>query len=757
MRKRDRGSICALGLFAAMSAIAAAADHPSLLISREDLPRILRAANGEQSANLAALRDYLSQGESALELPGELSGAAFLVMLEPSSPRNAGLVAALRRTLGGPLPLLADPLEAAIALDWARSALDDATCDAFLREARPLLTPLTAADSPLDSGEFRKRLAGLALAAALESPERSAPQWRVQRKRIIDGARVYFEKTFPVYLKWRGLSPTLPGFAADEELDSAMALELGSRVLGRDLWAEQSDISRWMEHYLFEPLDHPSLAHCFARDDGDSGRPLPLDVEAGVPSVAAHLIARRTRDPAAATIADRVDAALRQSRGGRAALARWQTLLFDFADVPRVDLSRLPPARNFGGAVGLNFGVPFAPTAIWIEAGQPFLRRGQHFDAGHFLIHSHGGHLAIEESDGIELEAVPSKGGMQRLGDDPDPFDFAQYRVSTIAHNCMIFSDAARAANWFGRPFAPMGGQRLVENTCQDFGVPQEVSGRQTARQIAYGFEHGAGYLALDLTPAYDGKTLSRYTREFIAVEGRMLIVVDRFDLARERTTPTWILNIPSRPTVDGQDLANVARTAGSDNSGGVWPVGAGPIRWCEGEGAAWFRVVSPSDASVRVIGGPANAKRVTQGPATGMQYVGGTADSFERLVVPASHHRPRNAWYRLGEPSSALHSPAYTHWGRIEVEPHETRGAQIIVAVIGLGPRASVASPEFNSVQTSDGLSVAVVLDTREFRVTVPVGGGIGGGLEFVGASNTTWTFPSRVEKDQPLASLAE
>ena len=43
----------------------------------------------------------------------------------------------------------------------------------------------------------------------------------------------------------------------------------------------------------------------------------------------------------------------------------------------------------------------------------PFLRRRQHFDAGHFLIRR-GGCLAVDGADDVAFEAVPSKGGQRR-------------------------------------------------------------------------------------------------------------------------------------------------------------------------------------------------------------------------------------------------------------------------------------------------------------------------------------------------------
>ncbi len=743
-------------LLAVMNALAVssalASDRPRLLIRPADLPRIRHLANEQAagSAALAAIRSYFADAPQSLALPGELSAAAFQHLAEPTPAQRQRAAQRVEATLADPLSPLTDPLEAVIALDWCWESLSPDARRAFLREARPLLAPLTAADSPLDSPQFRLRLAGLALAISIDERDEPSTAWRGARQRIVQAARGYFVNTFPVYLRWRGLSPTSPAVAAREEYETALALELGSQLLGEDLWARHAQVGRWLEHYLFSTPDPRRFNHHFVRDDGGLAPLLPTSVDFGVLPLGAALLATRTADPAAALVAARVQDWLAASQDARMRLTRWSGLLFDLAPLRRCDLALLPAARNFGGAVFFGSPTREQRSGVWIEAGQPFLRRRQHLDAGHFLVHSHGGRLVVAETDDIVNEAVPTKGGLQRLGTDATAFDFEQFLVSSIAHNCLIVSDAARAENWHGRPYACPGGQRLIDGTCVDFGVSLELSGRETGRQLAYGLRPRVAYLALDLAPAYDARALTRYTRQFIFLDERVLLIVDRFALAHPRVAPTFILNIPAAPTVDDTPLSTLARTAGADHHAGVWPVQGQWVRWGESAGVAQMRVLLPQAPRISIVGGSATRERVTAGTFAGREYIGGAAESFERLVVPSSRSRPRNAWYRLGRPTLLGEQVgAYPRWGRIEIEPTQKADEHVIAVVLVFSARAGDAAAAIRTESEAGVLRVIVDDAKPTLSVTIRTAGDLGGSIE---ADGGPIPLPTTVEPDAPL-----
>ena len=316
---------------------------------------------------------------------------------------------------------------------------------------------------------------------------------------------------------------------------------------------------------MFSSFSHPALQRPFRRDDGNLAPLTPAPQWRDLLPLTAHLIAVRTRDPAAAFIAQRVERRLRGPAAEPLAVPwQWVPIVFDMRDIKPCDFARLPVARNFGGAVVFRGRRGSEETGIWVEAGQPYLRQRQHFDAGHFLVYS-GGQLTVSGGDDITFEAVPGKRGSQHLGGREELFDFEQYFSATIAHNCLLLWDPVRVPRWYGKRYEPAGGQELVEQTCSDFSGKIEDNERQTGRQLAYGCQGVSAYLALNLCPAYDRRAAESYTREFVFLEGRALLVVDRVNTSRDRVTPIWVVNLPARPQADREDLDAAARVEGDD------------------------------------------------------------------------------------------------------------------------------------------------------------------------------------------------
>lgn len=743
-------------------------EHPHLLIASGDVPRIKHVCGvgtpadaarnwgkfGRASADFNALRAHFARPLEGEVLPGELLALAFLHVVDPSDPADATRVriiqAALRRTEA----LATAPLELVLALDWCWPALDaDARRD-FLLLMREQAEPLAAADSPLEPRVFRARLAALALALSIDEADDPSPSWTGLRSRLLEAGRKYFESTFPTYVAWRGLSPTGPAVAAREECDTALAVELAGGVLEHAVWPEYcGTVGRWLEHYVFGTFEHPALQHNFIRDDGNQAPRTPAPTWRDLLPLTAHLIAARTRDPAAGLIAGRVESVMRASSDELAVLWRWVPIVMESAALPRCDPRRLPAARNLGGSVVFRGGHGPEATAVWIDAAQPFLRRRQHFDAGHFLIYR-GGHLAVGGGDDVSFEAVPSKEGWQRLGGQRDPFDFEQYFTATIAHNGLLVWDAAWVSRWYGARYLSTGGQRCSEGTCTDFVAPLAVQNRATGRQLAYGQQQTAAYVALELTPAYDPRALSAYTREFVFFWGHALVVIDRVTLANVRSVPTWVLNLPARPKVDGQELPDKARVAGSTNQAGVWRCDtAKTLHWDDRDGRLRLSAPLPAPKCLRVVGGPAQRVTVEKGPYAGRTYVGGDADSFERLILPAERHGALNAWYRLGEPT--LLGPEFgvtPHWGRIEIEPARRDRVCVFVTVLVTDHAAAEQPPNVALETTADGLLLTVQLGEERATLRVPAGMERGGTLEAAGTPPLSWTLPGEVQPDEPL-----
>jgi len=746
-----------------------ATEHPSLLLTSADVTRVRHTCGaatatdvghdwgrfGAQAADFQVLRKYFADRPGGGVLPGELLAAAFLHTVDPTDPQDRNWLAVINDTLENPSWVTIDPLEAVLALDWCWPDLAPKARREFLLAMRQRATVFTPADSPATTRSFREKLATLALALAVDEDEDASPSWQSLRTRVLSGARQYFTTTFPRFVEWRGLSPTSPAAAAREESDVALALDLGSRLLQRNLWAEHSDtVARWLEHYVVATVEHPRLDHHFVRDDGSSAPLSPVSRWQELSPITAHLIAARSGDPSAALVAKRVEQMLREATDDVLPLPwRWVPVVLPAPALPKWSLDALPTARNLRGAVVLRGGQQAETTGIWIEAGQPFLRRRQHFDAGHFVVYR-GGHLAVGGGDDIAFEALASKQGSQRLGRKGEAFHFEQYFVSTIAHNCVVFWDPARISRWYKARFIPAGGQRCIEGTCTDFALSPAVQKRETARQLAYGHKEDAAYLALDLAPAYDDRVVTSYTREFVFVWGRALVVIDRLALPRSRVVPTWIINIPSRPRVDGEDLRDETRVSGATNDGGVWRYDdASWLRWADGDGCLWMGALEPRGKCLRVVGGPARKLSIGDGRHAGRSYIGGDPDGFEHLVIPAERRTAENAWYRLGSPTVLGPQFGVTpHWGRIEVEPLRGSASVTFVTVLITDRADAERGPTAQLEQAGDTLVLSMASGDVRATLRLPEGGSTGGSVQCVSTSEFTWTFPSEVLPDGPL-----
>ncbi|MBI5863321.1 MAG: hypothetical protein HZB38_02165 [Planctomycetes bacterium] len=485
------------------------AEHPSLLVTKNDLPHMRHAcgvgpslddptvgAFGARRGDFQAVRLHVStqltamrldlpadgQGAPSGWLPGELVAAAFLHLVEPDDPGDTKRILAIEDALHATNVQGEELIERIIALDWCWSAIEPAARREFLMAVRSSLKPLSPADSPLDHGIFRDRLAGLAAAAAFDADDELGEWWNELRASLLGGARPWVESTLPTYLQWRGGAPTSPESGPQEECDAALAVEFASRLVD-DAWTRHHEaIGRSLEHYLAVGSPGEAGGADFVRDVPGEGALSTAPQWKSLLPLTAHLIAARSRGSAAALIADAVERGMNDKTDLLRHAWRWIPIIFDVRDIPRADPTRQQTLRNLGGAVVLC-GEGRTPTTIWIDAGQPFLQARQHFDAGGFLIRR-GADLAVSAADDLGQYAVQSRKGTARLGELRDAFDFAQFNSATIAHNAMLYTEPNRITRWYGKIYPPAGGQIPHEGTCLDFRRSLDEQGRATGRLI---------------------------------------------------------------------------------------------------------------------------------------------------------------------------------------------------------------------------------------------------------------------------------
>lgn len=747
-------------------------EHPRLWLRAGELEHVRHACGVVAAADLQGagrfgararefneLRTHYARRVDDFSIAGETAGAAFLLRVAPSDPAAANCLKLVKAQLSQPITLTTDVFELAVALDWAWDALDSATRREFLHNVRRWARPLSPADSPLDHRTFREKLGALAVAIVVQDDDAGGSAFGPLRQKIISTARTYFKNTLPVFVAWRGLAPTGPAAAAFEESDTVLAIELAAALLGPDVWQDYAaSVGRWMEHYVYAEARHPGLRHQFLREDAARCSLSPAPAMSEMLPVTAHLLAARTHDSAAVLLARRIRAQLVRPENitmGRPWL--WVPIVFDTAALRAADPDNLPAARNLGGAIVFRGENAELQTGVWIEASQPYLRRGQHFDAGHFLIRADG-RLTIQAGDDVALEATTGKGGRQRLGRLREPFAFEQFAGATIAHNCLLIWEPTRIARWHGRKYEPRGGQRLIENTCRNFTGEIADNPRSAGRIAAYGSNRAGQYAALDLTSAYSRRAVQSYTREFIFLGGRALVVIDRVKLRRGTRTPISVVNIPSRPLVDGGDLPADARVAGPDNTAGVWRLKKpASLYWTELDGALWCKPLLPEQMQVSIVGGPARLDVVPNGPHAGRKYVGGAAETFERLVIPSTRHKPRNAWYSLESPSLlGEHFAKAPVWGRIEIEPRERTSAAVFATVFVAQRAGDSRKPSAAATVTAEGLAVTVDLPGLSAKLLLPNDMRIGGRIEISGDTTAAWTLPAGVMADAPLPTGA-
>ena len=713
MIRRNTAALVAPLLVGILTGLAPAQDvkipetHPRLLIHREDLA-VLRFRCGldrYQDDPVARARGMVFGSQR--DALARLRAAAREIMLGKARSDDLWAPAMMHLAtgeLGRPDAFteyvareLLDPesrrfeLDAVVAFDWCFDAVDAERRARITERLADALQPFDPGESAVNDLRFHRKLVSLAAAIALAGdalPADGAKQ-ATQVRTVLNTAKGYLEGPFVRFCQQRGAMPTSGGNGVWEEANLVLAVELWRTGAGRSLWPKLTDsLGRSMEHYLYADTEDQSLPHGFIHDDGSDTPARPGQILRGFAPAVSWAAAANTRDPIATWYAHRslTESAVASSLTAERYL--WVALVYGPLDQAEVARRACPLGRNFGGGwIAMRGGWRPGDTVVLFDAGQPFWRARQHFDAGQFQIYRRG-RLAIDSGDDVTFEAITSKGGRTTIGADPGDWD--NYFQATIAHNCVTVSDPALTMSVYGRPWPAAGNQRLIgydyDLSAGDIGSTDRATGRLTAFETNSFYT----YASADLTSAYWPQVVKAIERRLLFVNDGALCVLDRVRAAGPRAHATWHLQLPGRPQFVGpastgtaaagsgpadrvvlRDLSQARQVHGVSDRAGIWEL-AGDQPWLvvtQQRGRLYARTLLPENARRCVAGGPMQARQIPAGTSAGRTYFGGEPAGYEYRLVPATLLHGPNAAYVLGQPTGlGINFGVGATWGRLDV-----------------------------------------------------------------------------------------
>ena len=393
----------------------------------------------------------------------------------------------------------------------------------------------------------------------------------------------------------------------------------------------------------------------------------------------------------------------------------------------------MPLGRNFGGGwVAMRSDWAPGATVLLFDAGQPFWRSRQHYDAGQFQIHRKG-RLAIDAGDDVAFQATLDQGGRTLIGGEPGDWD--EFAQATIAHNCITVVDQRFPQRQYGRSWPAIGNQRIIERNYAPAEGDIDKTPRRTGEVSAFETNSFYSYAGADVTAAYPTQTVLAMTRQILFVHAGAVFVLDRVESARPASIKTWHLQLPDRPVLiprlapatraapdssfsllkpaaDMQHLRETGSTPagaasailpmgarqlhGRDESAGIWELGS-EHAWlsvAHGDGRLFVCTLLPADAQRRLVGGPMHTRVIERGPMAGRTYVGGDPFGYEYRLWPAHFLKAPSASYQLGSPVGlGPQLGVGAAWGRCDVS---ATGAQANVTFLHvlIPTDASVSAP---------------------------------------------------------------
>lgn len=334
--------------------------------------------------------------------------------------------------------------------------------------------------------------------------------------------------------------------------------------------------------YLLLPAGH------YLCNDGDG----PTDLLGGLgdaflpPRSTFAFYGLRNDNPFARWLARNWSGKAARTRGGG---SPWEAIVWADSGNEERPVSELPPVKLFpsNGVAVLRSGWDLGKKSTDTVAAFYCRPIGghAHYDVGHFVVWR-------------GLDQLVQRNGFYT---NPGWEYHRNFFGRTIAHNCLTIRDPQETAACGGQ--ARDGGQ--LDGAREHYPAAQRLltgvgpwSYRGEIRTFVDRPQET--YLFADLTPAYAATKASRVTRAFLWLKPATFLVCDWATSTRPDFTKRWLLNVATRPEIDGQERV----VAGSHEAGILESSDTHRLTVTRGVSKLFVHPLLPEQRLVRCLGG---------------------------------------------------------------------------------------------------------------------------------------------------------
>lgn len=716
------GFLWAALLSASSMAVEVKKEHPRVLLTKDDIPRLKKVLG---PGGVLHERYSRVKGEAGGNAP--LAALCHLVEGE-TGERDKYVETAAQLALSGK-----PDYYAALAYDWAYDALTpDERATIAKRLAGSSAVAGRISENVFSYGTSRnhaKMLVTLAIAGDIKDARvsKSLEELDAYLHRLLIPALNLFGACLPDSPDYQHV-----GYEkAVGEMLHAWQTATGEKVWEEvaDSWARMPDWYLWAyDQYIAEDLtiERRIRGHGKALPREDDGKALGAPHWCAVPvgafgprSPVMQLYYHKKLGLLKGGECDLIQSFMKPtgpSGWGWADYRKWDTLAFYDPSIPVVDFNTLPTSNNLGGHVIMRSGWDKGATIAMFSYGD-FFGNHQHLDAGSFHIHRKG-ILATDNTPYCMYQAARGGKGAG-IGN--------AYSRRTVAHNSILIWQEGEEfihPDWgytndggqYNRPTAGLRGGRIWST----YYEPIPGTTRWKTDKVAYEFRDPYTYVWTDLTPLYSRSKCERAERSFVFVKPGIFVVFDRVRSVKAGQRKTWLCHFYNKPEVTGEGRLLEDKTGGNGTKAGIWKyTECELVTATDREGKLFVTPLLPERRVVHVVGGPKDEHTSEAKRFPGLKYWGGDPNGYEFWDRPVSAGGGRNRWFRIGTDADQWPLALYTGWGRMELEAAADAKEVLFLCVIEACDTAQAAPSPARLLRGAG--TVGVEVNSKEAgRVTV-------------------------------------